>query len=226
MRPNKADITADTAVGDVSGEMILVAVFSRVTDEEERAILFAHVALDIPLSRLERQFGTGRHGLDDRIEGILAGLRQDTELLALLGDIRRAGRSEHYQAIIVSLGLQDWFCTYCGQFMAQRRTGRPRKTCSDTCRRAVQQANRLGLSGRTYFLYRLCLDTNSFTEHEHNWAIGACLLTEGTCPISVDNRRSRGSRKARPSANAHPSQPSRLPGMLLMARWSRGCAQP
>jgi hypothetical protein len=134
-RARTADKTADTAVGDVSGETILLEVFSRVSDEEDRALLFAHVALDMPLSTLKRQFGTSRHDLGHRIEAILAVLRQDAELLVLLGDFRRAGRSEHYQAIIASLGLQDWFCAYCGQFMVQPQTGRPRKTCSDPCRR-------------------------------------------------------------------------------------------
>jgi uncharacterized protein YdbL (DUF1318 family) len=135
-RGRVTDRTADTAVGDVSGETILLEVFSRVSERENRvSLLFAHVALDMSLSSLERQLGTSRRDLGRRVDTMLIGLRQDAKLLALLGEIRRAGRSEHYQAIIASLGLQDWFCAYCGQFMVQPQTGRPRKTCSDKCRR-------------------------------------------------------------------------------------------
>lgn len=136
------DSTADAAIGDLSGESILVEVFGRIGNPEDRALLFAHVALEIPLHSLERQSSMSRRELSRRIRAILDGLRQDAELAALLSGIHRAGRIEHYQALIVSLGLEDWFCAYCGHFMVQPRTGRPRKTCTDKCRLERWKENR------------------------------------------------------------------------------------
>jgi hypothetical protein len=128
------DVTSEIAVGDVSGASLLTEVSSRITDEEDRKLFFAHVALGISLANLERQVETSRKELAARIDATLSTLRQDTELLDVLSGIRRAGRDEHFQAMIIRLGLQDWFCAYCMEFMIQPATGRPRKTCSNLCR--------------------------------------------------------------------------------------------
>jgi hypothetical protein len=129
-----SDVTSEAAIGDVSGDSVLAEVFSRIHDEQDRVLLLVHVALGISLASLERQVSISREELATRIDATLAALRQDTELLDTLRGIHRAGRDEHFQAIIIRLGLQDWFCAECMQFMIQPATGRPRKTCSDLCR--------------------------------------------------------------------------------------------
>jgi predicted nucleic acid-binding Zn ribbon protein len=39
--------------------------------------------------------------------------------------------------MIARLGLEKWFCAYCGQPIRQPVTGRRRKTCSDRCRHGL-----------------------------------------------------------------------------------------
>jgi hypothetical protein len=136
------DITSEVAIGDVSGASLLTEVSSRIAEEQDRRVFLAHVALGISLASLERQIGTSREELAARIDATLASLRQDAELLDTLSGIRRAGRDEHFLAMIIRLGLQDWFCAYCAQFMIQPGTGRPRKTCSDLCRHRLWRRQR------------------------------------------------------------------------------------
>jgi hypothetical protein len=136
------DSTAAAAVGDVTGEALLIELFSRVSDKEDRALLIAHGALGISLAKLAHQFGTSCGELAGRIEAILGSLRQDAELASLFSGIHRAGRNDHFQAMIIHIGLKDWFCSYCGQFMIQLPTGRPRKTCSDLCRHRLWRDKR------------------------------------------------------------------------------------
>jgi hypothetical protein len=62
----------------------------------------------------------------------------------MLGDIHRAGRNDRYQALVFGLGLQDWFCSYCGGFMLQSELGVKRKTCSDKCRYRLWKADGIG----------------------------------------------------------------------------------
>lgn len=139
------DVTSETAIGDASGDTLFLEVFARIPDREDRALLLAHIALGVSLTSLERQLGVGREDLAARIDAILASLRADAELAESLSGIRRAGRDEHDRALIIRLGLQDWFCAHCSQFMIQPSTGRPRKTCSDLCRhRLWRQQRRLG----------------------------------------------------------------------------------
>lgn len=128
------DSTADLALGDVSGELVRTAVEQRIADEKDRKLILAHLALGVDLVDLERWLGASRSELTARIEAIVPVLREDPELVALLDGIRRAGRPEHHQELAYQLGLQDWFCAYCGTFIAQPRTGRPRITCSKECR--------------------------------------------------------------------------------------------
>ena len=128
------DVTSETAIGDVSGDWLLTEVFSRIPDGQDRALFLAHIGLGISLASLEQQTGISRQDLKRRIDATLAALRQDADLLDALSGIHRAGRAEHFKAMIIRLGLQDWFCAYCSQFMIQPSTGRPRKTCSDLCR--------------------------------------------------------------------------------------------
>lgn len=138
------DTTGDSAVGDVAGESLLVEVFSRIEDERDRVLILAHIGLDISLRNLARVIGTDRIKLADRLSAIMARLREDTELVAMLGDINRAGRSDRYQALVFRLGLQDWFCSYCGAFMLQSELGVKRRTCSDKCRYKLWKAGGTG----------------------------------------------------------------------------------
>src|SRR5262249_43129740 len=117
---------------------------SRIEGERERVLVLAHIGLDISLGALERPLGMKREELANRIEAIIARLRQDEELTASLGDIRHLGRTGHYQALVFRLGLQDWFCSYCGQFIAQSERGAMRKTCSPTCRSRLSRAHGVG----------------------------------------------------------------------------------
>jgi hypothetical protein len=128
------DVTSGTAIADVSGDSLLTEVLSRVPDTRDRALLLAHIALGVSLVSLERQLQASRLELAARIDAILVTLRADTDLRESLSGIHRAGRDEHFLALVTHLGLQDWFCAYCFEFMIQPVTGRPRKTCSDKCR--------------------------------------------------------------------------------------------
>jgi hypothetical protein len=135
-RSSVADTTAETVTGDALGDAVVVAVLSDIKDNRERAVLFAHVALDLPLSAVARTLGVERKTLEETVSAVLAQLRSDVDLAARLSDVRRAGRAEHYLKLAEKLDLQDWFCAHCRRFMAQAAVGRPRKTCSDRCRKA------------------------------------------------------------------------------------------
>lgn len=134
------DSTAGAALGELSGESLLAEVFARVPGKRDRALLLANVGLGISLASLERQFRVDRRELAARLEAILEILRGDEELSEALSGIHRAGRGDNYQAMVIRLGLEDWFCRYCGNFMVQPVTGRRRKTCSDRCRHQLWQA--------------------------------------------------------------------------------------
>ena len=131
------DLTGDIAVADVAGDSVLASILSRITAERDRVLILAHVGLDISLASLARDLKTDPRKLAERVDQIVARLATDKELRSTLGDMRRAGRSEHYQALAFRLNLQDWFCSQCAQFMIQPQTGRPRKTCSLRCRRLL-----------------------------------------------------------------------------------------
>lgn len=138
------DKTGDSAVGDVAGDSLLAEVFSRIEDERDRVLILAHIGLDLSLRNLARVMGTTRIELADRVNAIIAQLRDDAELVAMLGDIRHAGQNDRYQTLVLSLGLQDWFCSYCGAFMLQSELGVKRKTCSDKCRYKLWKADGIG----------------------------------------------------------------------------------
>jgi len=144
-RPGGAwDETGDNAVADVAGESLLVELFSRIEDERDRVLVLAHIGLDLSLRNLARVMGVTRVELADRVSAIIARLRQDTELADMLGDIHHVGRNDRYQALIFHLGLQDWFCSYCGDFMLQSESGPKRKTCSGKCRQRLWKVNGIG----------------------------------------------------------------------------------
>src|SRR5215469_14746681 len=105
-RGDRPDVTSETAIGDVSGDSLLTEIFTRIPDAQDRALLLAYVALGVSLASLERQLEMSRQDIAARIDVILATLRADTVLTDALSGIRRAGRDEHYQALIVRLGLQ------------------------------------------------------------------------------------------------------------------------
>jgi hypothetical protein len=134
------DTTGDSAVGDVAGDSLLVEVFARIEDERDRVLILAHIGLDISLRNLARAMGVSRTELSDRVSAIIARLREDVDLGASLADIHRAGSNDRYQALVFRLGLQDWFCSYCGGFMLQSEFGAERRTCSDKCRYRLWKA--------------------------------------------------------------------------------------
>jgi hypothetical protein len=134
------DVTGESAVADVAGDSVLVSILSRIEEERERILILAHVGLGISLATLARDLKTDRRELAEQVNQILARLADDEELAQNLGDVRRAGRSEHYQALAFRLNLQGWFCSQCAQFMVKAETGRPRKTCSPRCRRLLHNA--------------------------------------------------------------------------------------
>jgi hypothetical protein len=134
------NFTADAAVGNVAGESLLASVLERIEDELDRVLVLAHIALDSPLSRLARDLNLDRRELAARVEQAIDVLSKDEALKVQLGDVRRAGQYEHYEALAFRLNLQHWFCSQCAGLMVQRGIGRPRNTCSDRCRRLLFEA--------------------------------------------------------------------------------------
>ncbi len=143
------DFTADAAVGNVAGESLLASVLERIEDELDRVLVLAHIALDTPIPKLARELNLDPHDLTARVEQAIDVLSKDEALKAQLGDVRRAGQYEHYEALAFRLNLQDWFCSQCTGLMVQRGIGRPRNTCSDRCRRLLFQAN--GASWKNHY---------------------------------------------------------------------------
>ena len=138
------DTTAEIAAGDSLGDAVLTSVLSRIQDAHERTIFLAHVALDLPVPSVARAFGLDPMQVEETVKALLRKLRSDETLSAQLRDIRRAGRPEHYLLLAEKLDLQDWLCARCGRPMVQPKVGRPRKTCSDTCRVALSLAGGQG----------------------------------------------------------------------------------
>jgi hypothetical protein len=104
---------------------VLTEVLSHVEDTQERALLFAHLALGIPLSSMEGETGISQQDLADHIDAALGALRADPDVLDALSGISRTGQEERYHAMIIRLGLQDRFCAYCEKLMIQPAIGRP-----------------------------------------------------------------------------------------------------
>jgi hypothetical protein len=129
-----ADDTAEAAVGDVASDSLFTEVLSRIDDETDRILIFAGVGLEISHRNLSLALDLSTVDLTSRIDRIVSVLREDEEVAGKLHDFRRAGRVVNYLALAYRLGLQDWFCAQCGQFMVASERGRRRKTCSDRCR--------------------------------------------------------------------------------------------
>jgi hypothetical protein len=127
-------------------------MLSRIENERDRVLILAHVGLDISLRNLARAMETNRVELAARVSAILAKLREDAELADMLGDIHRAGQNDRYQALVFRLGLQDWFCSYCGEFMLQSERGVKRKTCSNTCRYKLWESHGIGWKNQHHAL--------------------------------------------------------------------------
>ena len=138
------DTTGDSAVGDVAGDSLLAEVSSRIEDERDRVLTLAHIGLDLSPRNLARVVGTTAAEVTDRVDATIARLREDTEFVAMLGDLNHAGRNDRYQALILHLGLEDWFCSYCGEFIRQAERGPKRKTCKDECRYRFWKADGRG----------------------------------------------------------------------------------
>jgi hypothetical protein len=170
------DLTAEAAVGNVAGESLLATALARVDDELDRVIVLAHFALEMPLVKLARELNLERHELKERIESALRVLREDEALAAQLGDVRRAGEHEHYQALAFRLNLQDWLCSQCGGLMAQRGIGRPRRTCSSRCRRLLYEAG--GVSWKDQHERGTTLPTPGLTGSRTNRALDTAVGRE------------------------------------------------
>lgn len=138
------DTTAETVAGNSLGDAVLSSVLSRIEGGRERTVFLAHVALGLPVPAVARAFGLDLKEVDDTVKSLLRKLRSDKTLTAQLSDVRRAGRPEHYLILAEKLNLQDWLCARCGQPMVQPKVGRPRKTCSDSCRVALSLADGRG----------------------------------------------------------------------------------
>ncbi|MEU4626842.1 hypothetical protein AB0G04_43540 [Actinoplanes sp. NPDC023801] len=131
---NPADDAAEAAVGDLASVALFAEVLARINDDIDQILIFARVGLEISSRNLSLALGIDTAELDSRISRILLSLRADQEMAAALRGFHRAGRIENYQALAYRLGLQDWFCAQCGQFMVPAERGRRRKTCSNRCR--------------------------------------------------------------------------------------------
>jgi hypothetical protein len=133
------DSTWQSVASSALGDDLLLKVLSEVVDKRERAFLFAHIALDLPLTSVARTLGQDHREAEVIVGRLLARLQEDEELLATFSDVHRAGRVEHYLDLATRAGLQDWFCGYCKRFMMQPAVGRPRITCSENCRKRRQR---------------------------------------------------------------------------------------
>jgi hypothetical protein len=133
-RKHTADTTGAAAMGDVAGDSLVEEIFSRVENSQDRAVLLANVGLGISVQDLARTLGAGAEDIRARIQTLLTMLREDARLATALRDIRQAGRMENHLTLAQRLGVQDYFCSSCGDLMAPSKGGRPRKTCSAKCR--------------------------------------------------------------------------------------------
>ena len=135
------DITGQVAASDALGDEFLFLVLSMVDDKRERALLFAHIALDLSLAYLARTMGQERKAVEAIVAGLIDRLQEDEDLRSRFADVQRAGRPEHFIELAAKLGLQDWSCAYCGRFIVQPSVGRPRITCSEICRKRRNRGN-------------------------------------------------------------------------------------
>jgi hypothetical protein len=131
---NGEDITGQIVASDALGDELLVRVLSKVGDKRERALLFAHVALEQPLTSLARVLKQDRKTIEATVTSLLGRLRSDEDLCSSFSDIRRAGRREHYLDLVAGLGIEQWICSSCGELIDQPAVGRTRITCTDACR--------------------------------------------------------------------------------------------
>ena len=75
-----ADITAQIVTSDALGDELLLRILSEIVDKRERALLFAHVALDLPLASVARTLGQDRKTLEATITSLLHRLRVAEDL--------------------------------------------------------------------------------------------------------------------------------------------------
>lgn len=139
-----ADSTGEAAVGDVASVSLFGELLSRIDDKTDRILLLARVGLEYSERNLAQALNMEKSAVDSRIQEIISFLREDADLAARLRDVRRAGRPENYLALALQLGLQDWFCSWCGKLMVQSERGARRKTCSDRCRSRLSRAGGTG----------------------------------------------------------------------------------
>jgi hypothetical protein len=134
------DTTAATVAENALGDAVLASVLPGVEDPAQRTLLLAHVALGLPVPAVARAYGLDPKTVEAAVETALRRLRTNEALRVQLTGIRHAGRPEHFLALAERLKLQDWLCARCGRPMEQKKVGRPRKTCSDSCRVALSLA--------------------------------------------------------------------------------------
>lgn len=133
------DVTAEAAIGKVSGDALLASVLAALEDDLDQVLVIGHKALNLPFTYLARRLAMDRRDVETRVTSALATLRANAELADGLGNISRAGRLEHFHALAFRLGLLDWFCAYCGQPLVQLGVGRPRRTCDQRCRQKLSR---------------------------------------------------------------------------------------
>jgi hypothetical protein len=136
------DATWQAVARSTLGDDLLLQVLSEIVDRRERALLFAHVALELPLASVARTLRQDRKEVEANVNRLLDRLKADEGLRADFSDVHWAGRPEHYLELATKLGLQDWFCASCKRFMMQPAVGRPRITCGDYCRKKHNRAGR------------------------------------------------------------------------------------
>ncbi|WP_030453275.1 hypothetical protein [Herbidospora cretacea] len=135
------DETSHDAIKRVAAE-ILISAMERL-EISQRAIVFAAVALETPMSALTRQFKMTEDQVREEIEEGLQVLRTAEGVEDLAG-IRRLGDLINFFDHIHRLNLERWFCHRCGNLQVPKPTGRPRITCSNECRYRMNRDRRLG----------------------------------------------------------------------------------
>lgn len=135
------DETSQDAIRRVAAEILISAM--EKLEISQRAIVFAYVALETPMSALTRQFKMTTEQVEQEVEEGLQILRTADGVEDLAG-IRRLGDLVNFFDHIRRLNLERWFCRRCGNLQVPKPTGRPRITCSNECRYRMNRDRHLG----------------------------------------------------------------------------------
>lgn len=127
----RKDRTAEAAISQVAASALITAM--ETLELRQRALVFAHVGLQMTVQTLAREFNITVQEATQQIDDGLAQLRTADDIEALSG-IHRLGERGSFLDHAHRLQLSSWFCRNFGRFQVQKGIGRPRVTCSDTCR--------------------------------------------------------------------------------------------